>query len=138
MNNGAKLVICFLVVFFFSEALQERCQTVVMYADVKRSQNKSHASSPCGMPRRDRWCVDAAVIGNNAKTVGRWGNRPPDILATNARGITRAQAAQQESGQRGGRRVCVRVCMCVCVAGLRVCELLLWLKFTVAFVSAKR
>lgn len=40
MNNGAKLVIC------FSEALQERCQTVVMYADVKRSQNKSHASSP--------------------------------------------------------------------------------------------
>lgn len=40
MNNGAKLVIC------FSEALQECCQAVLMYADVKRSQNKSHASSP--------------------------------------------------------------------------------------------
>lgn len=40
MNNGAKLVIC------FCEAPQERCQTVVMYADIKRPQNKSHASSP--------------------------------------------------------------------------------------------
>lgn len=47
MNNGAELVIC------FCEAPQERCQTVVMYADIKRPSKQISCIEPRGMLHRD-------------------------------------------------------------------------------------